>query len=154
MTMLELDSPKAAQSSKESWPSFDGQSKPCQSPDHYSTRDGEVFAGIHLIADFWDASHLNDLKIMEAAMREAADAAGATLLHIHLHHFSETGGISGVAVLAESHLSVHTWPERDFAAFDVFMCGDTQPELAIDVLREALSPEKVDISEHRRGRIA
>jgi len=61
---------------------------------------------------------------MEATLREAVLQAGATLLHIHLHHFTPNGGISGVAVLAESHISVHTWPERNFAAFDVFMCGD------------------------------
>jgi S-adenosylmethionine decarboxylase len=113
-----------------------------------------VFAGTHLLADFWDATELDNLELLEAAMREAAEVAGATLLHIHLHHFSQTGGISGVAVLAESHLSVHTWPERGFAAFDVFMCGDTQPELAIEVLRKALKPEKVDLTEQRRGRIA
>jgi len=59
------------------------------------------------------------------------------LLHIHLHHFSHNGGVSGVAVLAESHISVHTWPERDYAAIDVFMCGHTSP---------------VEVSEHMRGR--
>ena len=54
--------------------------------------------------------------------RECIRAAGATLLHIHLHHFTPNNGVSGVAVLAESHISVHTWPESGFAAFDVFMC--------------------------------
>ena len=63
-------------------------------------------------------------------------AAKATLLHIHLHHFSEGGGISGVAVLAESHISVHTWPERAFAAFDIFMCGNTEPHRAMRVLEK------------------
>jgi S-adenosylmethionine decarboxylase len=68
-----------------------------------------------------------------------------------LHHFTPNGGISGVAVLAESHISVHTWPERNFAAFDVFMCGDAEPEATIPVFRDAFQPEKISISEHLRG---
>lgn len=84
-------------------------------------------------------------------MREAIDVAGATLLHIHLHHFTPNDGISGVAVLAESHISVHTWPERNFAAFDVFMCGDAEPEKVIPVLQAAFKPTNINISEHLRG---
>ena len=79
------------------------------------------------------------------------DDSGATLLHIHLHHFTLNGGISGVAVLAESHISVHTWPERGYAAFDVFMCGEARPERALDVFRKAFSPGRVIVREHRRG---
>ncbi len=56
-------------------------------------------------------------------------------LHIHLHKFEDGGGISGVAVLAESHISVHTWPEKGFAAFDVFMCGNAEPRKALDVFK-------------------
>ena len=119
--------------------------------DHFIKRDGKVFAGTHLIIDFWGAEHLDDLERMEQALRKAVDQAGATLLHIHLHHFTPNGGISGVAVLAESHISVHTWPERDFAAFDVFMCGDAVPQKAIPVLAEAFAPARVDVGEHRRG---
>ncbi len=78
--------------------------------------------------------------------------AGATLLHIHLHHFTPNGGVSGVAVLAESHISIHTWPERDYAALDVFMCGDSQPEKAIPVLERAFEPDTVEVGEHLRGR--
>ena len=137
----------------DSWPSFDGADETGNSPDHFVQRDGQVFAGTHLIADFWEASNLDDLQLMESAMRKAVELAGATLLHIHLHHFTPNGGISGVAVLAESHLSVHSWPERGYAAFDVFMCGDAQPERAIDALAEAFKPGRLDVSEHRRGRI-
>lgn len=99
--------------------------------DHFIQRDGITFAGSHLIIDLWEARRLDELEHMERTLREAVDAAGATLLHIHLHHFTPSGGISGVAVLAESHISVHTWPERDFAALDVFMCGDARPELSL-----------------------
>ena len=89
---------------------------------------------------------------MEAALRRCVEVSGATLLHIHLHHFTPNGGISGVAVLSESHISVHTWPEANYAAFDVFMCGEAQPQNSIEVLREAFSPSDIRVDEHRRGR--
>jgi S-adenosylmethionine decarboxylase len=91
---------------------------------------------------------------MEEALREAVRQAGATLLHIHLHHFTPNGGISGVAVLAESHISVHSWPERDFAAFDVFMCGDAEPEKAIEVLKTAFTPARVNVATLLRGEVS
>ncbi len=132
------------------WPTHE-QSRDSTTADHFVQRDGTEFAGTHLIADLWGASRLDDLDHMERALREAVIAAGATLLHIHLHHFTPNGGISGVAVLAESHISVHTWPERDFAAFDVFMCGDARPAEAIDVLKRAFSPTRTHVGEHLRG---
>ena len=122
-----------------------------ESKDHFIRRNGIEFAGTHLILDLWDAQGLDDLELMESAMRKAVDICGATLLHIHLHHFTPGNGISGVAVLAESHISVHTWPERDFAAFDIFMCGDAKPELAIPVLKHAFNPGRINIAEQLRG---
>jgi len=119
--------------------------------DHFAIRNGVEFAGTHIIIDLWGAKPLDDIELMEATLRKAAKVAGATVLHIHLHHFTEGGGISGVAVLAESHISVHTWPERDFAAFDVFMCGDANPEAAVPIFTDALKPEKVNVSEYLRG---
>ena len=121
--------------------------------DHFIARDGVSFAGIHLIVDVWGADQLDDLELMECAMREAVEAAKATLLHIHLHHFTPNGGISGVAVLAESHISVHTWPERQFAAFDIFMCGGAKPELAVKVLQTHFQPGQFQVKELLRGRI-
>lgn len=152
LTPPELDSASGCFSPDE-WPSFDGANAEGKCPDHFIEKDGEVFAGTHLIADFWQASELDNLELMEAAMRQAVQVAGATLLHIHLHHFTPNGGISGVAVLAESHLSVHSWPERGFAAFDVFMCGDAKPELAIDELAKAFQPQRLDVKEYRRGKV-
>ena len=128
----------------------DGNNLPA---DHFISRNGVEFAGMHLILDLWGASKLDDLQHMEQAMRKAVEVAGATLLHIHLHHFTPNGGISGVAVLAESHISVHTWPERDFAAFDIFMCGDAEPEKAIPVLQTFFKPTSVNVSEHLRGTV-
>lgn len=122
-----------------------------QPSDHFAVRNGIEYAGTHIIIDLWGAKPLDNLELMEATLQKAAKVAGATVLHIHLHHFTQGGGISGVAVLAESHISVHTWPERDFAAFDVFMCGDAKPEAAISVFSEAFKPEKVNVSEHLRG---
>lgn len=118
---------------------------------YFVERDGKRFAGIHLIVDLWGATRLDDEAHIEATLRDCVKAAGATLLHIHLHRFEPNGGISGVAVLAESHISVHSWPETGYAAFDIFTCGDTTPLAAVDVLRDAFAPERVVVGEHLRG---
>ncbi len=119
--------------------------------DYFVARDGLVFAGSHLLIDFWGAGGLEDSALIEAALREAVAACDATLLHVHLHRFNANGGISGVAVLAESHISIHTWPERGFAAFDIFMCGTCDPYKALPVLRRHFEPETVQLSETKRG---
>lgn len=119
--------------------------------DYFITRNGVTFAGSHLHIDLWDAQDLDDEAKIEQAMKDSVKAAGATLLHIHLHKFSPNGGVSGVAVLSESHISVHTWPEKGFAAFDVFMCGAAQPTKAIAVLEAAFRPKRVVVGEHKRG---
>ena len=119
--------------------------------DYFCEEDGVVFAGKHLLIDVVNGHRLDDLDHMDAMLREAVEACGATLLHIHIHHFTPNGGISGVAVLAESHISVHTWPEANFAAFDVFMCGDTVPERAVPVIERYFTPERIDVSTERRG---
>ncbi|MSP89869.1 MAG: adenosylmethionine decarboxylase [Alphaproteobacteria bacterium] len=121
--------------------------------DHFVERDGVVFAGTHLIVDLWGAKRLDDLAWIEQALKDAVKAAKATLLHIHLHHFEPNGGVSGVAVLAESHISIHTWPERGYAALDIFMCGVAKPHKAIPVLRRAFSPDQVLLSEQKRGMV-
>ncbi len=108
-------------------------------------------AGTHLLIDCWEASRLDDIAHIEATLREAVDISGATLLHIHLHHFTPNGGVSGVAVLAESHISIHTWPERDYAALDVFMCGDTHPQDTLPVFARAFVTDNIQISTHQRG---
>jgi S-adenosylmethionine decarboxylase len=119
--------------------------------DHFITKNGLTYAGSHLIIDLWDAENLDNHDRIERALIDAVHAAGATLLHIHLHRFTEGGGISGVAVLAESHISVHTWPERGYAAFDIFMCGGAEPRRALSVLKKAFNPKRTVIGEHKRG---
>ncbi len=122
--------------------------------DYFVERDGMKFAGMHLLVDLWGASNLGDPAHIDAALREAALAAGATILHSHFHHFTPNGGVSGVIVLAESHISIHTWPERDFAAVDIFMCGACDPHLSVPVLKQAFAPERMDVGEQRRGRVS
>jgi S-adenosylmethionine decarboxylase len=120
--------------------------------DFFCERDGVCYAGTHLIIDLVRAERLDELDHIEATLRRCVEVSGATLLHIHLHHFTPNGGVSGVAVLAESHISIHTWPEYGYAALDVFMCGQTNPRRAIDVLKEAFAPRKVVVKEHMRGK--
>ena len=120
--------------------------------DFFVVKHGIKCAGTHLIVDLYGAERLDDIAHIDATLRRCVEAAGATLLHIHLHHFTPNGGVSGVAVLAESHISIHTWPEADYAALDVFMCGHARPEATVEVLREAFRPDRVVVSEMLRGR--
>ena len=120
--------------------------------DYFVERDGQKFAGAHLLIDLWGAKHLCDPAYIERALCDAAVAAKATILHSHFHHFSP-GGVSGVVVLAESHISIHTWPERDFAAIDIFMCGGCNPHDSVETIRRAFEPERMLLDEQRRGLI-
>ena len=119
--------------------------------DELNERDGHRYAGTHLIIDLFGARRLDDLRHISDTLKKCVEVAGATLLHIHLHHFTPNGGVSGVAVLAESHISIHSWPEADYAALDVFMCGDAKPHLTIDVLKAAFKPERTVVKEHLRA---
>lgn len=107
--------------------------------------------GVHVLLDLYGATHLDDPALADTALRKAAEAAGATVLSSHVHEFASTGGVSGVVVLAESHISIHTWPEHRYAALDIFLCGDADPHRAIPVLTDAFSPERIEVSEQPRG---
>lgn len=122
-----------------------------ESKDHFVSKDGLQYAGTHLLVDLWGAKNLTDADLIETAFKECISSCGATLLYLHLHCFSENGGISGVAVLSESHISIHTWPERDYAAIDIFMCGDAKPHKAIPILRRYFKPATVQLTEQKRG---
>ena len=117
---------------------------------HFCVRNGVRCAGAHLIVDLYGAERLNDIDHIEATLRRCVAAAQATLLHIHLHHF-QPNGVSGVAVLAESHISIHTWPDAGYAALDVFMCGKANPDACVPILREAFKVKRVAVSELLRG---
>lgn len=119
--------------------------------DHFVVRNGVRCAGAHLIVDLYEAHKLDDIDHIELTLRHCVEAAGATLLHIHLHHFEPNGGVSGVAVLAESHISIHSWPEANYAAIDIFMCGNANPDACVPVLREAFGAKRIAVSELLRG---
>jgi S-adenosylmethionine decarboxylase len=102
--------------------------------------------GHHLLADFSQATGLDDREVIETALRDAALAAGAHLLRIELHEFGAGKGITGVALLAESHISIHTWPELAYAALDIFMCGAADPRLALSVLEQRFKPRRTRVS--------
>ena len=113
--------------------------------------EGACYAGRHLLIDVWEGENLSDVDVIDSALRRGAEAAGATLLHVHLHEFSENCGVSGVAILAESHISIHTWPETAFAAVDIFLCGHCDAYQALPILRDIFRPNTVQVSEHKRG---
>jgi S-adenosylmethionine decarboxylase len=119
--------------------------------DHFVERNGLRYAGTHLIIDLWDGEHFDDAGVIESALRSAVRTAGATLLHLQLHEFTAGGGVSGVAMLAESHISIHTWPERGYAAIDVFMCGSAQPYVVVPIFRRAFRARRVTVSALLRG---
>jgi S-adenosylmethionine decarboxylase len=95
-----------------------------------------VYTGTHLLADLTGCRGLDDVARVERALREAVAAATATLLDVRLHHFGPGQGVTGVALLAESHISIHTWPEHGYAAVDIFLCGDSHD---LDAALAALS---------------
>jgi S-adenosylmethionine decarboxylase len=110
-------------------------------------------AGTHLLADFYgiDAAQLVSCEAIDALLRAGAQAAGAHILHSHFHSFGDAMGVTGVVMLAESHISIHTWPEFGFAAADIFMCGDAQPKLALEVIQHALGPASSIVQTIARG---
>lgn len=84
---------------------------------------------------------LSDPSSLQRALEHAAHLANATILFSHFHHFGEGGGVTGVLLLAESHISIHTWVEHRFAAVDIFLCGQKNPQTAAQFLQQALHAE-------------
>lgn len=95
---------------------------------------------VHLIADLTGCSGLDDVARIETTLRAAAAAAGATVLDVRLHGFGEGQGVTGIALLAESHISIHSWPEEGFAAVDIFICGTRcDPQAALAAITSGLN---------------
>lgn len=107
--------------------------------------------GMHVLLDLHDATHLEDLAGIEQVLRAAAAACGATVLQTMLHHFGAGCGVTGVALLAESHLSIHTWPERRYAAVDIFLCSNKSAEPAVRVLTDYFQPGRLTRQDVARG---
>lgn len=109
--------------------------------------------GMHLIADFWFGKKIEDPKKLERILIEAAKKAGNTPLKVSIHKFNPQG-ITGVLLLAESHIAVHSWPEFDFLAIDIFTCGKKAfPEKALQYLKKIFKPKKVAVLKIDRGRL-
>ncbi len=109
--------------------------------------------GRHLLLELLDCDPeaLNSLDIVKTSMVEAAKRAQATIIDVVFHEFNPFG-ISGVVVIAESHLAIHTWPEYRYAAVDVFSCGESlQPHVAVDYLVEQLGAARASVVELQRG---
>ena len=102
-------------------------------------------AGRHVIIECFGGQADFDATTMEALLRKAAAVGGACVLSCHMHRFGTDGGVTGVALLAQSHITVHTWPERNYAAFDVFMCGDCDADLAAEAIARAVPGSTVAV---------
>ena len=111
--------------------------------------------GHQIVAEFYscNADFLNDVDYIRQHMLEAALKAGATIVTETFHHFSPHG-VSGAVIIAESHLTIHTWPEYGYAAVDLFTCGDSvSAEVGFNHLRDALEAGHVSTVEVHRGQI-
>ena len=109
--------------------------------------------GRHLLLELFDCDldAINNVETVKGALIEAAKRAQATIVDVVFHEFNPFG-VSGVVVIAESHLSIHTWPEYRYAAVDIFSCGDTlQPEIAANYLVEQFGAERTSVVEMQRG---
>jgi S-adenosylmethionine decarboxylase len=112
--------------------------------------------GEHLLADMYGIApdKLSDCASIESLLRHSAQAAGAHILFSHFHAFDAGKGVTGVVLLAESHITIHTWPECGFAAADIFMCGQAQAQRALQVLQQALQATSCEVQSIRRGHAA
>lgn len=111
--------------------------------------------GVHILVEFYDCDKdiLNDVSALEISLNQAAEKSGATIVGSHFHTFNPHG-VSGVVVIAESHLSIHTWPEYGYAAVDIFTCGDTlEPGKGFHVLKKALKAKNTATIEMKRGQL-
>ncbi len=116
-----------------------------------STPEGARYAGDHLLVEMWEAEHLENANRTLESLEKAAIAAGATVLHSHIHSFGQGMGVSGVVVLAESHITIHTWPEYNYAAIDIFMCGECDPMRALPTLEKYFATTSITYKNIRRG---
>jgi S-adenosylmethionine decarboxylase proenzyme len=109
--------------------------------------------GRQILVEFYDCdqSKLNDVSFIESSLIDAAKASRATLISHNFHKFSPYG-VSGVVVIAESHIAIHTWPEYLYAAVDIFTCGDTiDPWVIQEKLKESFMSKNVSSMEMKRG---
>lgn len=109
--------------------------------------------GRQILVEYYDcdSNKLNDVEFIETAFIEATKASKATIITHNFHKFSPYG-VSGVIVIAESHVSIHTWPEYNYAAVDIFTCGDTiDPWVIQEHLKNSLESKNTSSMEMKRG---
>ncbi|MDD5730355.1 MAG: adenosylmethionine decarboxylase [Candidatus Omnitrophica bacterium] len=108
---------------------------------------------VHVTADFESPKFIEGVKEIKKILLEAAKAANNTPLKTAIHKFP-VQGITGVILLAESHIAIHTWPEHDYLAIDIFTCGrKTEPYKALEYLKKKFCPKKVKVRQITRGRV-
>jgi len=110
--------------------------------------------GRHVILELHDCDRkrLSNCEFLRETLLEACRRAGATILGNSFHVFSPYDGVSGVIIIAESHLSIHTWPEYSYAAVDIFACGDSlHPERAVELMVQELRAGNHSVTEIKRG---
>ena len=109
--------------------------------------------GTHLLLEMneCDAGVLDDMALVKQALLAAAEEAGATVVGEVFHKFSPVG-VTGIVCIAESHISIHTWPEHGYAAADIFTCGDNlKPMEAAHLIAESLQAQHANVMEVKRG---
>ncbi len=113
------------------------------------------YLGNHLLVELYecDAGKLNDLGRLKRVMEKAVSVSGATALKTSFHQFAPQG-VSGVVIIAESHFTIHTWPEYGYAALDIFTCGHTiDSQKALDYIEMELDVKMVSVTEMKRGNV-
>ncbi|MDD2353616.1 MAG: adenosylmethionine decarboxylase [Candidatus Caldatribacteriota bacterium] len=113
------------------------------------------YLGSHLLVELYDCDEkkLNDLNLIESVLEEAVRVSGATALKSSFHQFAPQG-VSGVVIIAESHFTIHTWPEYNYAALDIFTCGNTvNNQKALVFIEKELDVKTLSVTEMKRGNI-
>jgi len=108
--------------------------------------------GRHIIAELWecDFDKLNDMNFIEQTFVDAALKSGAEVREVAFHKFAPQG-VSGVVIISESHLTIHSFPEHGYASIDVYTCGDLDPTIAANYIAEALNAKTRELIELPRG---
>ncbi len=115
-------------------------------------RNFNKYAGIHLLIEFWQAKKIENPEKLEKILIKAAEEAKNHVLKTSIHKFYPQG-ITGIVLLAESHIAIHAWPEFDYVAVDIFTCGqNAKPYQALNYLKKIYKPKRVEIKEIKRGK--
>jgi S-adenosylmethionine decarboxylase len=104
------------------------------------------------MVELWGCQNLDSTAVVEEALREAVQAAGVTMRDLQVLPWEPYNGVSAIAIIAESHISVHTWPEMGYAAVDIFTCGErANPDAAVPVFQRYFAPQRLEVMQISRG---